>query len=159
MTRLERKEQELEKLYEYRAAAIKMNNLMWLQRNQDRIDVLEKEVIELRKNHADTVFSVLSDKPEMIRDEVYKSLLRISLMADACNEACEMCREKLAKHGIVSFSFQDDVRKLCELSQKIASVTLRSKNKILEDFIVNNDTFVKMCIKHADAHIKRTLHL
>lgn len=50
MTRLERKESELNKLYEYRAAASRNNDVMWLLKTNKRIDTLEKEIIEMRKN-------------------------------------------------------------------------------------------------------------
>lgn len=52
MTRLEQKEAELEKLYQYRAAALRKNDLVWLSLNGQRIDALEKEIIELRKNES-----------------------------------------------------------------------------------------------------------
>lgn len=159
MTRLERKEAELEKLYEYRAAASRRNDLLWLSVNQKKIDELEKEIIEMRRHEHKTVFAVLSDKDECVKNGVYKALLTISLMADATNEACENARELLAKHGITSFSFQEKVKEMCRLSQEIASVTLSKPNAIMEDFIVNDDTFVDMCMKHANAHLKRKLGL
>lgn len=132
---------------------------MWLQLNQAKIDELEKDVIEIRKNESATVFSVLSDKEECVKNGVYKALLRISLMADACNEACEIAKDKLAEVGVTAFSFQEKVKELCRLSAEIACITLKSKNALLEDFIVDNGTFVDMCMKHADAHLKRKLKL
>ena len=44
MTRLERKEAELNKLYEYRAAALRSNDVMWMSKNRQKIDALEKRV-------------------------------------------------------------------------------------------------------------------
>lgn len=159
MTRLERKEAELEKLYEYRAAARRQNNLMWLRVNEPKIDALEKEVTECRRHEHQTVFSLLSDKDECVKNGIYKALLTISLMADATNEACENARELLAKHGVTAFSFQEKVKELCRLSREIAGVTLARPNSVMEDFIVNDDTFVDMCMKHANAHLKRKLKL
>lgn len=159
MTRLERKQAELDKLYEYRAAAMRKNDFMWMQRNQAKIDALEKEIIEMRRNEHQTVFSVLSDKDECVKNGVYKALLTISLMADATNEACENASELMAKYGITSFGFKNKVKELKRLSQEIASVTLANPSKLMEDFIVNDDTFVDMCMKHANAHLKRKLKL
>lgn len=159
MTRLERKEAELQKLYEYRAAATRSNNIMWLNTNEIKIKELEKEVIEMRRQQSSTVFQVLSDKDKMTKDGVYKALLRISLMADACNEACCIAYDLLKQYGITAFSFQDKVKELQNISRQIAGVTLRTNNKVLEDFIVDNETFVDMCMKHADAHLKRKLKL
>lgn len=159
MTRLERKEAELEKLYQYRAAAIRQNNLYWLSMNAEKIDALEKEVIELKQNQSKTVFSVMADKGEKDKDRVYKALLRIHLMADATNEACEVAKSILKEYGVTDFSFRKKVDELCKLSQEIASITIRANNKDMEDFIVDDDTFVDMCMKHADAHIKRKLKL
>lgn len=159
MTRLERKESELNKLYEYRALAMRKNDLLWLHRNQSKIDELEKEIIEMRKNESATVFSVLQDKDEMIKHEVYKSLLRISLMADALNEAAEIARERLAEVGITSFNFQKKIEEVCRLSQEVASVTLRSKHKVMEDFITENDVFIEKCMANADEYLKAKMNL
>lgn len=159
MTRIERKEAELERLYKYRQAAMDKNDFVWMAKSQEKIAELEKEIAEMRKNESATVFSVLSDKDEMVKDGVYKALLRISLMADATNEACEFAKSLLKEHGIVDFSFRHKIDELCKLSAEIAAVTLRSKSRTLEDFIVDNGTFVDMCMKHADAHLKRKLKL
>lgn len=48
MTRLERKEAELKRLYEYKNAALRSNDLCWLTRNQEKIEALEKEVAEAK---------------------------------------------------------------------------------------------------------------
>lgn len=159
MTRLERKEAELKKLIEYRRIALERNDIMWLHRNHHKISEIENEVEEMKRHQSATVFSVLSDKDEMVKNGVYKALLRISLMADACNEACESAFSLLKQYGITDFSFRSKVKELCKLSQDIASVTIRTQNKTMEDFIVDNDTFVDMCMKHADAHLKRKLKL
>lgn len=159
MTRLERKEAELDKLYEYRALAMRKNDILWLHRNQSKIDELEKEIIEMRKHQSATVFSVLKDKDEMVKNEVYKSLLRISLMADVCNEACEIAKERLADIGITAFSFQEKVNELCRLSQEIASVTIKSKNELMIDFLTENKDFVDKCMANADEYLKSKLGL
>lgn len=52
MTELERKEAKLKKLYDYRAAASRSNDVMWLRMNESEIDRLEKEIIALRKGGA-----------------------------------------------------------------------------------------------------------
>ena len=138
MTRLERKEAELEKLYQYRQLAMQNNDFMWMQRNQEKIISLEKEIEELRNNESATVFSVLSDKDKMVKAGVYKALLRISLLADATNEACEIAKSLLKEHGITDFAFRHKVDEMCKLSSEIAAVTLRSKNESMADFIVDN---------------------
>lgn len=159
MTRLERKEAELERMYEYRAAARRRNARLWLMQNEPKICALEKEVIECRRNQHQTVRAFLEDKDECVKNGVYKALLTISLMADACNEACENARELLSKHGVTEFSFQEKVKELCRLSREIAGVTISRPNRVMEDFIVDDGTFVDMCMKHANAHIKRKLKL
>ena len=49
MTLLEQKQKELERLYSFRAAALKMNDAMWVHKNEQKIDELEKEIIRLKK--------------------------------------------------------------------------------------------------------------
>ena len=159
MTRLERKQEQLNKLYQYRAAAMQNNDIMWLQMNQRRIDELEKEIAEMRKYEPKKLSDFLKDKPEDVKNDLYKALLRISLMADAVNEASFICKKKLKDLGIKDFTLRKEVDELTELSRKIASFVIIPNQKVLEDFIVDNDTFVDMCMEHADAHLKRKLKL
>lgn len=159
MTRLERKQAELDKLYEYRKTAMESNDFYWMQKSDEKIAALKQEIAQMKKEAAETVFDILSDKDESAKNEVYKALLRISLMADACNEACVVTRQLLSKYGVTDFSFRQKVDDLCKLSQDIASITIQCNNQTMEDFIVDNDTFVDMCMKHADAHIKRKLKI
>lgn len=159
MTRLERKQEELKKLYEYKRAAIAHNDLYWLSRNKEKIDRLEKEIEEMRQYEPRTLREVLADRDECVKNNIYKSLLRISLLADATNEAAELCRETLKKAGLYDFTFREKVKEMCKLSLEIASIPLGARGGLMEDMLVNNDKFVDMCIKHADAHLKRTLKL
>lgn len=132
---------------------------MWLHRNQAKIDALEKEIREIKENEHTSVFAVLKGRSEQEKDEVYKALLRISLMSDACNEACEVAKDLLAKYGVTDFSFRAKVDDLCKRSSEIAAIVLVPNSKVLEDFMVDNAKFVDICMKHADAHLKRKLKL
>lgn len=49
MTILEQKQKQLERLYSFRAAALKANDALWVHHNNQKIDELEKEIIKLRK--------------------------------------------------------------------------------------------------------------
>lgn len=159
MTRLERKEAELNKLYEYRAAALRNNDIMWLQRNQAKIEALEKEVIECRKYAPQRLSDVLKDKPQSLKNDIYKALLRISVLADVVNEACCQCRDLLKTLDLNDFTLRAEVAEMDKLSQKIASFVLVPKQQILEDFIVDNDAVVKGCIILADRYLNEKLKL
>lgn len=159
MTRLERKVEEMKELLRQKEKAIQGNNLVWLHKNGGKIKDLEKEIADMRKQQTTTVFSVIADKDENVKNGIYKSLLRISLLADACNEACEQAYSLLKEHGITDFSFRNKVKELRRISADIAGVTIRTRNATMEDLIVDNETFVDMCIKHADAHLKRKLKI
>ena len=159
MTRLERKQSELDKLYLYRAAALRNNDIMWLQMNQRRIDELEKELIEMRKYEPMRLSEVLSGSSEQVKNDVYKSLLRISVLADVVNEACVRCREKLGEFGLSDFTLRTEVGEMDKLSQKIASFVLAPRQKILEDFIVDDDDVVNGCIILADRYLNDKLKL
>lgn len=49
MTLLEQKQKQLERLYSFRAAALKMNDAMWVHKNEQKIDELEKEIIAIKR--------------------------------------------------------------------------------------------------------------
>lgn len=159
MTRLERKKAELDKLYQYRAAAMRNNDLTWMHRNQEKITELEKEIIEMKKYEPIRLSEALAEKGEGVKNEIYKALLRVSVLADVVNNACFECREKLNKHGLQDFSFRKDVSELCRLSQKIASIVLIPNSPLLEDFIVDDDTVVDGCTELADKYLHDKLNL
>lgn len=159
MTRLERKEAELSKLYEYRAAAIKRNDLVWLMRNKEKIAEAEKEVEECRKYAPLRLADALKDEPQRVKNDVYKALLRISVLADVVNEACFMCKDLMKSLGLNDFSLRAEVAEMDRLSQKIASFVLMPKQKILEDFIVDNDAVVNGCIIIADRYLNDKMKL
>lgn len=159
MTRLERKEEELRRLYDYRAAALRSNDIMWLMRNNAKIDALEKEIIEMKRYKSERLSDSLKDAPEGVKNELYKSLLRISLLSDVVNEACMRCKAKMEELGIVDYSLKKEVAEMNALSQKIASFVLGPKQKILEDFIVNDEKVVDGCMILCDRYLNEKLNL
>lgn len=126
---------------------------------QDRITALKAEIEEMEKRELTLLSKALADKDEAVKDGLYKALLRISLLADVVNEAAETCRELLNKYGLADFEFRKHVVDMCALSQKIASIPLLSKSRILEDFLVDDDEFVKGCMELADKHLNERLNL
>lgn len=159
MTRLERKRDERDGLVIQRGEMMRRYDIIGAQRVQERIDAIDAEIREMEMYEPRSLADLLSDRGECVRNEIYKSLLRISLMADAMNEAAETAREILQGYGIEDFAFRRKVKDCCRLSQEIASIPLMADSRLMQDFIVDNDTFVKMCMKHADAHLKRKLKL
>lgn len=159
MTRLERKEAELKRLYGYKRHFMEQNDILSMHRTQEKINQIEKEVEEIKRYEPQRLGDLLADRDESVKNGIYKALLRISLLADVVNEAAEEARSILRKLGIDDFAFRQKVTELCKLSQEIACVPLIQKGSLLEDFIVDNEKFVNMCMKHADAHIKRKLKL
>lgn len=171
MTRLERKEKELNDFYKLRAAALKTNNLLWLSQNKHKIDALEKEVIAMRSEAKRTMEEhkqkasvylkdLLEEKGEDVKNRFYVGMLRISMLSDAVNEACEEVKSLMKNElNVVDFSLRKEVSELASLSQKIASFVCRTGSPILEDCIVNDDKFVDACMKLATKHITSKLKI
>lgn len=171
MTRLERKEAELNKLYEFRAAALRSNDLLWLSHNNHRIDALEKEVIAMRndvKHQMDehqrmasaSLKDLLESKGEDTKNRFYVGMIRISMLADAVNEACEEIRSMMRNElNAVDFSLRKEVNELTAISRRIASFVCRTGSPILEDCIVDDDKFVDNCMKLATKHITSKLKI
>lgn len=171
MTRLERKQAELEKLYQYRQAALKNNDFMWLSMNQAKIDALEKEIIAIRDENrikieesrrmaVTSLKELLENKGEEVKNRFYVGMIRISMLADAVNEAAEEVRSMMKKElDVVDFSLRNEVNHLAEMSRKIASFVCATGSPILEDCIVNDDKFVDCCMRLATKHITSKLKI
>lgn len=161
MTRLERKQAELKKLYEYKAAALRRNDLTWLWKNQSKMETLIKEIEELKNYAPTTLKKMLDDKnDEELTNRFYRCMLRISLLADVVNEACEDVRDLFKKElGVKDFSLRKEVEDMRALSAKIANFAIIPNGKAIEDCIVDDGNFVETCIKLADEHLRNKLKL
>lgn len=156
MTRLERRQADLDKLYEYRDAALKANDLYWLHKNQAKIVELEKEVRELKlygTKETRYLRDVLDKFSEEDKNTIYKDLLRINLLCDVVNEVAEMAKSDMRKVGILDFSFSKKIEDMCKLSQEIASILILPNNQILDDFIINDSECVDRCVEIANKYI------
>lgn len=159
MTRLERKEQELAKLYEYRQLAMAQNNFYGLQKSQEKIDALNKEIEDARRYNAMRLSDVMKDKSEEVKNDIYKHLLKISLAADFVNECCEQTKEAMRSVGLNDFTLRSEVDELCKLTQKIASFVIIPNQNVLTDMITDNSEFIDACDVAADKHLKEKLNL
>lgn len=160
MTRLERKESELHKLIEYRKVALERNDIMWLARNQAKIDALVKEIEECKRYAPTTLKQALASQDDDFKNRFYVGMLRISLLADAVNAACAEVKQMFKNElGIKDFSLRKEVDEMDKLSQRIASFAIIPNDHILEDVIVNDDKFVDCCMKLATKHLTSRLKI
>lgn len=159
MTRLERLQAERDKLIMWRNEAMKNNDFMNMTRATEKIAAKEKEIEEAKKYAPMRLLDILNGKGEDVKNRVYKALIKISLAADFVNDCAEEARSVLKEIGINDFTLRSDADELCKLSQKIASFVIFPGQKVLSDMMVNNDTYIEQCHRHADAHLKRTLKL
>lgn len=154
MTRLERKQQGLNRLYEYRRHFMAANDIISMSRIQSKIEDLEKEVENMKRYEPIKLGEFLDKKGEDVKNEIYHAFLRISVLADVVNEAATDVAELLKKHGATDFTFRDKVAALKKLSQEIATVPLLCGAGVLEDLIVDDDDVVDGCMEIADTYIK-----
>lgn len=160
MTRLERKEAELEKLRGYRAAAIRRNDLVWLNHTDAKIKEVEKEIEECRKCARATLKDLLDSKDEDFKNRFYVGMLRISMLADAVTEACSEVETLFRKEfGVVDFSLLREVKEMDALSKKMARFMTVTGNDALTDCLVDNGKFLDCCIKLATKHITSKLKI
>lgn len=160
MTRLERKEAELQKFIEYRDTALKKNDVMWLSRNRQRIYALENELAEMRKHVAISLKDQLKDRGEEVKNRFYVGMIRISMLADVVNEACEEVRDLMKNElNAVDFTLRKEVEDMTNLSRRIASFVCATGHPALEDCIVDDDKFVDACMKLATKHIVSKLKI
>lgn len=132
---------------------------MWLTLNAKKIAEVEAELETAKKYQPMKLANVLDKKEQDVKNEVYKSLLKISLAADFANDCVEETKSVLSKLGLNDFTLRADVAEMCKLSQKIASFVIIPNQRVLTDMIVDNDDFISTCHNAADKHLKETLNL
>lgn len=160
MTRLERKEKELQKLYAMRDLGRSVNDLYLSNVDRDKIARLEKEIAEMKKSRTTSLKDILEEKGEDVKNRFYIGMIRISMLSDAVNEACEEVRTMMkGELNVVDFSLRKEVDELTKLSRKIASFVCGTGSPILEDCIVDDDKFVDCCMRLATKHITSKLKI
>lgn len=158
MTKLERLQAERDRLIRWRYEAMKNNDFLNMTRANEKIATKEKEIEEARKYAPMRLLDILNGKGEDVKNRVYKALIKISLAADFVNDCAEDAKSVLKELDINDFTLRAEVEEMCKQSQKVASFVVIGQ-KILTDMIVDNDTYINQCHRHADAHLKRTLKL
>lgn len=158
MTRIERLQAERDRLIRWRYEAMKNNDFLNMTRANEKIAAKEKEIEEARKYAPMRLLDILNGKGEDVKNRVYKALIKISLAADFVNDCAEDAKSVLKELDINDFTLRAEVEEMCKQSQKVASFVVIGQ-KILTDMIVDNDTYINQCHRHADAHLKRTLKL
>lgn len=158
MTRLERLQAERDKLIMWRNEAMKNNDFLNMTRANEKIAAKEKEIEEAKKYAPMRLKDILDNKGEDVKNRVYKALIKISLAADFVNDCAFEAKTLLKELDVNDFTLRAEVEEMCKQSQKIASFVIIGQ-KFLTDMIVDNDTYIEQCHRHADAHLKRTLKL
>lgn len=159
MTRLQRLQKDLDEKIAHRNKLMRGGNFVKSQVVQIEIEELEAAIAEAKLYEPQRLSDLLSDREECVKNEIYKNLLRISLIADAADEAAHLAKESLQRYGIDDFSFRQKIKTLCKLTGEIAAIPLLAKGSVMEDFITNDDKFVELVLRHANAYIKRKLKL
>jgi hypothetical protein len=159
MTKVERLERQIAQLRALRDQSLKRNDLYNMSRCTAKIEEVERELAQAKMYEPVLLRDVLTDKGEGVKDHAYKVLLKCSLAADFVNDCAFEAKEYLATLGIRDFHFREDLVKLCELSQKVASIVLVPNDDVLNDMLTDNETFIEACHAAANAHLKERLKL
>lgn len=159
MTRIERLQAEVDKLYEYRRAAMEKGNFYWVEINNAKIKEKEAQLAEAKSYGKMTLHKALSEYSEEMKNKVYKLMLKASLAADFLNDCAGELEEAMKECGIVDFSFKKELAEIGRLSAKISSFVCLPSQEHLTDMMVYDDEFIATCNAAADKHLKETLNL
>lgn len=159
MTRIERLQAELSKLYEYRRSAMEKGNLYWAEINDAKIKEKEAQLAEAKSYEKVTLNKALSEHSEEMKNKVYKLMLKASLAADFLNDCAGEVEDAMKELGIVDFSFKKELELISKLSAKISSFVCLPSQENLTNMMVYDDEFIATCNEAADKHLKETLNL
>lgn len=158
MTRLERKQAELEKLYRLRAAAMCRNDFMWMELNSAKISEIEAEIEEMRRYEPRRLSELMADFTPEEKNAIFKALLRTSLVADLLVDTAFRAREALRKKGLSDSTYSGKVKEIEKLAQDLASIPIGAGD-ILSEFILDNESFIERGIELADERLADILKL
>jgi hypothetical protein len=159
MTRIERLEHDLAQLRELKQQSLRRNDFVNLSKCTEKIDELEKRLVEAKNYEPHKLYDELVDKGEDVKNAIYKAMLKCTLAADFANDCAFSVRSELNKIGINDFSFRKDLAELVRLSQKIASLVIIPNQQCLTETVVDDDEFIEACHAAADKQLKEKLKL
>lgn len=114
----------------------------------------QKEALTAEERHS---LGMLLPKDARQRNEVYRHLLRLPLIADFLYAACVDLQGLLERHGMNELTLSDKVSQICGLSRELA-FTL-SEYKGTEHILSNDETLVSALFKKLDSYLDRRMDI
>lgn len=156
MTRLERLQEDLEKLIEQRARLVKQGDLVKSLRYNALIEQKEIEIAECEYYEFKPLGEIIS-RDELAKNKVYARLLEVSLAADYLADAAVECKYILQQLGIDKMKITDDVEAIRKSANKLSALPCRSDFGELYDLMMDNDELVEKLHKTTRAYMKKKL--
>lgn len=129
---------------------------------QSHINQIEKEIAALKEekdNYKRVTLKELLPKDEIVRNNVHKALVEISLAADYLLQTAEDFRELLAKLGIQSSDIDEEVKQVVKMANKTASRMVGTPAKQLESVLLDNQELLQSLHQVTLDYINKTLEL
>lgn len=127
-----------------------------------QIKQLEEEIARLKEekdNYKRVTLKDLLPEDEVVRNNVHKQLVAISLAADYLLQEAEDFREILANLGILSADIDDEVKEVVKMANKTASRMVGTKAKQLENVLLENQELLQSLHEVTMDYINKTLEL
>lgn len=127
-----------------------------------QIKQLEGEIAKLKEekdNYKRVTLKDLLPEDEVVRNNVHKQLVAISLAADYLLQEAEDFREILANLGILSADIDDEVKEVVKMANKTASRMVGTKAKQLENVLLENHELLQSLHEVTMDYINKTLEL
>lgn len=127
-----------------------------------QIKQLEDEIAKLKEekdNYKRVTLKDLLPEDEVVRNNVHKQLVAISLAADYLLQEAEDFREILANLGILSADIDDEVKEVVKMANKTASRMVGTKAKQLESVLLENQELLQSLHEVTMDYINKTLEL
>lgn len=140
------------------------HNLNWVHYHQAKLRAikLEEDIAKLKEeknNYKRVTLKELLPKDEIVRHNIHKQLVAISLAADYLLHESLTFKETLDKLGIRSSDIDDEVKHLCNLAQKTASRMVGTKAVQLEQVLIDNEELLNSLHDKTLDYINKTLEL
>lgn len=156
MTRLERLELELEEAEQAYRNEVRKGKLIGLERFTSKIREIKEKIKECKYYSPQRLGNIVPKK-DLISNNIYQKLLEIILAADYLYDTAFDCKVALKKLGIDSYQIFDMVKNIEDISSRIANTIIVDDVQELEDFVVNDDSFIEKCHNAAIEYIDSTL--
>lgn len=154
-----------EELKKKQSELFRQQKMLQAMQLQPKIDAIKHELEEIDRREQERLYNekvTLKDllpKDEVIRNDIHKKLVKVSLASDFLYDCLFDLQSKLSELGILVDSLSEEAKALCRAANNLASKLITDKAPQLSEVLLDDEPMVDKLHEVLDRYVDTTLEL